>query len=101
MSGNLFELRKDCPIPPTNNTVTATSSKPPIKIEPQAQEQPIPSAATPSKAEQCEWGPNCPIFKNIEEDWDGEYQKQIQQNTKNIQTQDAKQQKNSLHSQNV
>ena len=45
MSRNLFELRKDWPIPPTNNTVTAISSKPPIKIEPQAQEQPTLSAA--------------------------------------------------------
>ena len=51
MSGNLFELRKDWPAPPTNNTVTATSSKPPINIEPQAQEQPTPSAAAPPKAE--------------------------------------------------
>ena len=33
MSENLFELMKDWPIPPTNNTLTATSSKPPIKIE--------------------------------------------------------------------
>ena len=37
-SGNLFELRKDWPIPPTNNTATVTISKPSIKIEPQAQE---------------------------------------------------------------
>ena len=51
MSGNPFELRKDWLIPPTNNIVTTTSSKPPIKIEPQAQEQPIPSAAPPPKAE--------------------------------------------------
>ena len=36
MSGNLFELRKDWLIPPTNNTVNATNSKLPIKIEPQA-----------------------------------------------------------------
>ena len=53
MSGNLFELRKDWSMPPTNNTVTATSSKPPIKIEPQAQEQLNPSKAAPPKAEQC------------------------------------------------
>ena len=63
MSGNLFELRKDWPIPPTNNTVTATSSKPPIKIEPQAQEQATPSAAALPKVEQCRWGPSCPICK--------------------------------------
>ena len=34
MSGNLFELRKDWPIPHTNNNTTATISKLPIKIEP-------------------------------------------------------------------
>ena len=34
MSVNLFELRKDWLIPPTNNTANAASSKPPIKIEP-------------------------------------------------------------------
>ena len=84
MSGNLFELRKDWLIPPPNNTANATISKPPIKIEPQVQEQPAPSATVPPRAEQCGWGPNCPICKNIE-DWDGEHQKQIQQNTKNTQ----------------
>ena len=83
MTGNLFKMRKDWLIPPTTNTVTATSSKTPIKIEPQAQEQLTPSAAPPPKAEQCAWGPNCPICKNMEEDWDGELQKQIQQNIKN------------------
>ena len=69
MSGNLFELRKDWLILPTNSATAATSSKPPIKIEPQAAEQP------PPKAEQCGWGLNCPICKNIEEDWDDEHQK--------------------------
>ena len=63
MSGNLFELMKDWPIPPTNNIATATMSKPPIKIEPQAQEQPTPSTTAPPKAEQCRWGPRCPICK--------------------------------------
>ena len=77
MSGNLFELRKDWPIPPTNNTVATTSSKPPIKIETQAQEQQGSSAAAPPKAEQCGWGLNCPTCKNIEEDWDGEHQEQM------------------------
>ena len=101
MSGNLFEIRKDWLIPPTNNTVTATSSTPPINIEPQAQEQLNTSAAALPKAEGCGWGPNCPICKNIEEDWDGEHQKQIQQNTKNTQAQDAQQQKNSFQVQNA
>ena len=31
MSGNLVELRKDWPVPTTNNTMTATSPKLPIK----------------------------------------------------------------------
>ena len=51
MLGNLFELRKDWPIPPTNNTITASTSKPPIKIEFQAQEQPTPSATVLQKVE--------------------------------------------------
>ena len=51
MPGNLFELRKHWLIPPTNNTVTATNSKPPIKMEPEAQEQLTPSPAAPPKAE--------------------------------------------------
>ena len=95
MSENLFELQKDWPFPPTNNTVTPTNSKSPTKIEPQAQEQSIPSAAALLKAEGCRWGLNCPICKNIEEDWDGEHQKQFHQNTKNTQIQEAQQQKDS------
>ena len=51
MSGDLFELRKDWAFPPTNNILTATSSKLPIKIEPQVQEQPTPSAEAPPRAE--------------------------------------------------
>ena len=27
----------------------------------------------PPKAEQCGWGPNCPICTNTEEDWGGEH----------------------------
>ena len=30
-------------------------------------------------------GPNCPICKNAEEDWDGEHQKQLQQSDRNAQ----------------
>ena len=52
MSENLFELRKDWLIPPTNNTIIATNSKLPIKIEPQEQEQPTSSATAPPRAEQ-------------------------------------------------
>ena len=57
ISGNLFELWKDWPLP------SATTSRPPIKIEPQTQEQATPSAATAPKAEKCGWGLNCPICK--------------------------------------
>ena len=81
MSGNLFELRKDWLIPSTNNTTTTTTSKKTIKIEPQAQEQCPPSAAAPQKEEQCGWGLNCPIYKNTEEDWDGNHQRHFQQSS--------------------
>ena len=97
MSGNLFELRKDWPIPPTNNTSTATNPKLPIKIEPQEQDQSTPSATAP-KPEQCGWVPNCPTCKNAEEDWDSENQKQFQQTNENTQIQDT--QKNSFQTPN-
>ena len=42
-----LQVGKDWPIPPTNNTATATISKSPINIEPQAQEQPNPSTTAP------------------------------------------------------
>ena len=90
MSGNLFELRKDWPIPPTNNTVTDTNPKLPIKIEPQEPNQQTSSTTAP-RPEQCGWGPNCPIYKNVEEDWDGKHQKQFQQANKNIKTLDTQQ----------
>ena len=76
MYGNLFELRKNWPLPPANNTMTATDPKLPVKIEPQYPDQQNPSATTP-KPEQCRWGPNCPICKNVDEDWDSEHQKQF------------------------
>ena len=99
MSGNLFELRKDWPILPTNNTAITTNPKPPIKIEPQEKDQPYPSATAP-KPEQCAWGPNYPICKNAEEDWNGKHQKQFQKTNTNTQTQ-ATQQKNSFQTQNM
>ena len=43
MSGNLFEIRKDWPVPPSNNAPTniITKSNPPtIKTEPQGPNQP-------------------------------------------------------------
>ena len=81
MSGNLFEIRKDWPIPPTTNTttITTTNTKPPaIKVEPQDPGQSNPNS-TVTKPERCGWGPNCPICKNAEEDWDREHEKQLQQ----------------------
>ena len=99
MSGNLFELRKDGPIPSTNNTMTATNPKLPIKLEPQEADQPTLNASAP-KPEQCRWGPNCPICKKAEEDWDGKHQKQFQQTNKNTQMQDTYQ-KNSFQTQNT
>ena len=47
----LVQSKKDWPIPPTNSTITATNSKPPIKIECWEQDQPTPSATAPSKPE--------------------------------------------------
>ena len=85
MLGNLFKLRKDWPIPP------AITRKTPLKIEPQTQGQATPSATAAPKAEKCGWGPNCPICKNREEDWDGDHQKQFQQNVHNTQPQNIQQ----------
>ena len=47
-------------------------------MEPQDPNQPKLSS-TAKKPERCGWGPNCPICKNAEEDWDEEHQKQLQQ----------------------
>ena len=81
MSGNLFEERKDWLLPPNyldnsaKGMTSVTSPKPPIKEEPKTEEQP----STSPKAEKCGWGPNFPFCKNEEEDWDGDHQKQLQQ----------------------
>ena len=75
--GNLFELRKDWPVPPATNTTTATPTNPKlpaIKAEPQDPCQSNLNSIVP-KPEWCGWGPNCPICKNAEEDWDEEHQK--------------------------
>ena len=88
MSGNLFKLRKDWPIPPVTNTatITTTNPKPPIiKVEPPDPGQSNPNSTVP-KPEQCRWAPTSPICKNAEEDWDGKHQKQLQQTDKNTQT---------------
>ena len=79
MSRNLFEKRKEWLLPPKyldNNAksiTNVTSPKPPIKEQPKTEEQP----STSPKAEKCAWGPNCPFFKNQEEDWNGDCQKQL------------------------
>ena len=84
--GNLFEIRKDWPIPPTNDTVTATIPKPIIKIEPQ-----VPTT-TVSRPEWCGWGQNCPICKNVDENWDDDnLQDQSQEANKNTQIKDTPQ----------
>ena len=47
MSGNLFELRKDWPIPPANTTTTTTTMNaklPVVKVEPQDPDQSNPSS---------------------------------------------------------
>ena len=82
MSGNLFKERKDWLLPPSyldNNAkgmTSVTSPKPPIKEEPKPEEH----TSTSPKAETCGWGPNCPFYKNQEEeDWKGNCQKQLQQ----------------------
>ena len=84
MSGNLFEERKDWLLPlnylinGNKDTTGVASPKPPIKEEPKTGEQSIISL----RAEKCRWGPNCPFYKNQEEDWDGDHKKkQLQQKT--------------------
>ena len=59
----------------TKSTANTTSAKPPLKVEPKPKGQP----ATSPKVEKCGWGPNCPFYKNQEEDWNGDHQKQLQQ----------------------
>ena len=63
--------------------------KTPHKIEPQTQEQVTASATAAPKAEKCGWGLNCPIYKNVEENWYGSHQKQFQQNVPSTQPQQA------------
>ena len=58
-------------------------------MEPQPQELASPSATMAPKAEKCGWGLNCPICKNIEEDWDGDQQKQSEQSIPTTQVQNA------------
>ena len=70
-SENLSQVKKGLANSPT------PTSTPTIKVEPQLHEVAIPHAAVaPMQIEKCGWGPNCPICKNIEEDWGGELQNQ-------------------------
>ena len=106
MSSNLLEIRNDWPLTPSTNASTNITIKPnlpTIKTEPQDPNQPRPSS-TATKQERCRWGPNCPICKNAEEDWDGEHQKQLQQPDAQLkyppQCQDTKQVQDPQHNKN-
>ena len=113
MSGNHFEIRKDWPVPPSNNAPTniIIKPKPPtIKTEPLDPNQPRPSPTatkqnpTATKQKRCGWGLNCPICKNAEEDWDGVHQRQLQkpdgQQKYPPQGQDTKQAQDPQHDKN-
>ena len=89
-SANLFETRKDWPIP--------SLPSPTVKTEAPPQVAAIPCAMGMSKqvAEKCSWGLHCPICKNEEEhkeDWDGNRQKvqprMYPQNTQHPQSQNT------------
>ena len=85
-SENLFETRKDWSIPPT----PASTSVPPVKTEAPPQVAAIPKAmVTPRQAaENCTWGPHCPICKTEEghgeEYWDGNLQNTQRMQPQNI-----------------
>ena len=77
ISENLFETRKDWPIPPA----TAATPAPTIKTEDPPHIAAIPCAMVMPKqaTEKCSWGLHCPICKNEEEheeDWDSNMQNQ-------------------------
>ena len=85
-SENLFETRKDWPIPP----VPETAPIPTIKTEDPPQVAAIPYAMVmPKQATQkCSWGPHCPICENKEECkevLDGNMQNQPQMHPQNLQ----------------
>ena len=79
--GTSSMLRKEWPIPPTNNTATATISKPPLKIEPKPRNNQPPVQHHHQKQSNVDGDQKCQFHlqKNIEGDWDGDYQKQFQQ----------------------
>ena len=76
-SENLFETKKDWPIPPT----PVPASAPTVKTEAPSKVSAIPRVmdAPRQAAKNYTWGPHCPICKNEEhgeEDWDGNLQNQ-------------------------
>ena len=92
-SKNLFETRKDWPIPPTPTPTSA----PTLNTEAPTQVVVIPHVMVMPKqvAEKCSWGLHCPICKNEEEheeDWDSDIQREqprmCPQNTQCPQVQD-------------
>ena len=86
-SENLFETRKDWPIP----TTSVPTPTPTIKTEEHPKIAAIPHAMTMPKqaTEKCAWGLHCPICKNKEEhgeeDWDGNLQNQPRTCPQNLQ----------------
>ena len=99
MYGNLFELRKDWPIPSSNNTATAKNPKPPIMIKPQEQDQLTPHCNS-TKPRAIWMGTKLSHLQECRRRLGGDNQKQFQQTNTNTQTQDT-QQKNSLQAQNM
>ena len=100
MSGNLFELRKDWPIPPANNILTATNPKLPIKIEPQEPDQPPPMQQHHQNQANAEGDQTVPFARMQKKIGMVSDQKQLQETNTNTQTQDT-QQKNSFQTQNM
>ena len=89
-SNNLFETRKDWPIPPPPAPTVKTEEPPQVAVIPWAMVMPK------QVAEKCSWGPHCLICKNDkehEEDWDGDMQREqprmCPQNTQHPQLQNT------------
>ena len=85
-SENLLETQKDWPIPPT----PIPTSAPTMKTEAPTQVAAILRVmdAPIQAAENCTWGPHCPICKNEEEhgeeDWDGNLKNQPRMHSQNL-----------------
>ena len=75
-SEDLFETRKDWPIPPTPTPTPAPTVK--TEVPPQVAVIPYAKVIPKQVAERCSWGQHCPICKNEEEhveDWDDDRNK--------------------------